>query len=136
MSALLLERERAVRHVMRTSHPTALIPRIARTWLTGILANAGHAPDAAVLALDELVTNAVLYAWPPLQVTAQIEDGRTLRLNVQDRVPSTPRASDLPDDEHGLGLGIVHSLCAGYDEDTRGGTHTVEVTIELNGEQQ
>jgi anti-sigma regulatory factor (Ser/Thr protein kinase) len=134
-TALLLDHTRTTRHVMRAGQPTALTPAVARAWLTRILTRAHLPADTAALVVSELATNAVLYAAAPLQIDAQIE-GATLRLAVTDRPPAEPIASDLPGDEHGYGLGIVHSLCTGYDEAVRAGRHTVEVTIELETENE
>jgi two-component sensor histidine kinase len=133
-AALLLDHTRTVRHVMRAGQPTTATPAAARDWLTRILTRHHLPADTAALVVSELTTNAVLYAAPPLQIDAQLE-GATLRLAVTDRPPAEPIASDLPEGEHGFGLGIVHSLCTGYDEAVCAGRHTVEVTIELEEEQ-
>ncbi|MGA8210715.1 MAG: SpoIIE family protein phosphatase [Nocardioidaceae bacterium] len=68
--------------------------------------------DDAVLATSELVTNAVRYGRPPLDLRLRIEGAEVL-IEVRDRATYQPRKlrpSDL--DEHGRGLQIISAIAA------------------------
>ena len=71
--------------------------------------------DVVVLAVSELVTNAVRYGRPALTLELQYSDSE-LRVAVHDGDPAEPpraTGATAPDGaESGRGLGIVHSLAA------------------------
>jgi len=119
-----------VTHALRTTRLNPSVPALVRDWLTTLLRNRDLPADTAILVACELATNAILYADPPLQVTAAFGMDE-MTLTVTDRVPPAPRLSPLPDDEHGLGLGIVAALCRQVDEHTADGAHTVTALIHL-----
>jgi anti-sigma regulatory factor (Ser/Thr protein kinase) len=88
----------------------------------------GLIPDAQ-LVVTELITNAIVHAESPCQVTLDLTDDR-LRIQVTDEDPSVPEPQ--PYDlmrEGGRGLLIVGALAAawGIDEATRGKTVWAEL---------
>jgi PAS domain S-box-containing protein len=71
--------------------PVALSAREARAFVRALLEETGHLEwvDASDLAVSEVVTNAVLHAHTPVEVTARVdEDG--LRVEVRDHNPVLP----------------------------------------------
>ncbi|MEO9326057.1 SpoIIE family protein phosphatase [Nocardioides sp. C4-1] len=94
-----------------------LAPAEARTLVTKHLDALG-VPAAVrndvVLAVSELVTNAVVHARPPVSLRLRVGD-RELWVEVVDRTllrPQRQRPTD--DDEHGRGLNIVASLASSW----------------------
>lgn len=67
--------------------------------------------DAVVLAVSELVTNAVRHGRPPVQLTVLLRRG-AVQVDVRDHDPAPPGTSPLPDDdaESGRGVAIVAGL--------------------------
>lgn len=80
----------------------------------GQTADAADVVDEAVLLTSELVTNAILHARTPVEVTCRLADG-TIEVVVADErpvalVPVQP-ASDRPaESTHGRGLGLASAL--------------------------
>lgn len=101
------------RHVARYPHPDERTPRAARDWLTRALDGLDETTlDTARTVLSELATNAVRHGASPVEITADLTDGR-LTLTVE----CSPRPVDLEQvgcglAEHGYGLGIVAHLAA------------------------
>ncbi|RZS80140.1 anti-sigma regulatory factor (Ser/Thr protein kinase) [Motilibacter rhizosphaerae] len=88
-------------------------PRLARTRVEEILASwhLDRLVDPVKLAVSELVTNAVRYGRPPLQVILRRWDNEVLELDVRDADPSPPRHREPDTDtQSGRGLGIVEAL--------------------------
>jgi anti-sigma regulatory factor (Ser/Thr protein kinase) len=90
-----------------TSAP-AVARHAVRRWLA-----AWHVSDSLLddvtLVVSELVTNAVLYAAPPLTVVAAARDDQ-LRLEVHDRSPRPPRRRSASQEVGGFGLQFVAAL--------------------------
>ena len=107
-------------------------PTRARRWLTWCLESAGITQDtveSCVLAVSELVTNAVLYAGGRVLVSAQ-QDPDGVRLIVHDQ--GTADAWPQPADglgEHGRGLAIVAGLATELDITTDAAGTTVSALI-------
>lgn len=107
--------------------------RMARDWVTGVLADIGRdeLAESARLAVSELVTNAILHADPPMTVHVRGTVAHP-RIEVTDQsvVPPQPRRSppevDIDDEfswstiGRGLDLVASYALRWGADIDTRG----------------
>ena len=68
--------------------------------------------DTVVLAVSELVTNAVRYGRPPVSLELR-RRGQQVRVDVHDGDPTEPpgpAGEAEPDAESGRGMGIVHAL--------------------------
>lgn len=131
VTTMTLADHHTAEHLLRTAWPSEQTPRQARAWLTGILAKVALPADGAVLVLCELVTNAIRYALPPLQVKAELA-GPWLLLAVTDTEAPQPVGPRLDDGEHGLGLLVVASLTDAYEDRTDpAGRHTVTVVMNL-----
>jgi signal transduction histidine kinase len=74
-------------------------------WLTG---SAGETADAARSIVTELVSNAVAFGRPPIEVTVE-QHGGGLRIEVADAGTGTP-VHRPPDERGGWGLEIVSRL--------------------------
>lgn len=95
----------------------------ARRFVDTLLVDAGRGEwsDAAVLAVSELVTNALLHAHTPIRVTGRVLEDR-VRVEVRDESPvlPLPRAYD----EHattGRGLELVASVTSEHGVESLGG---------------
>jgi hypothetical protein len=89
--------------------------------------------DAAVLAVSELVTNAVLHARSGPMVTMRLENGR-LRVEVQDESAVTPsRKRYGPEAGTGRGLMLVESVAASWGCDTAPGGKSVWFELDPSG---
>lgn len=90
--------------------------------------NVGDLTDAVVLAVSELVTNAVVHAGTDVHVGLSVADG-SLRLEVRDSHPgrTLPLSPTPPrdDSEHGRGLLITSSLTPTWGVDYTGDHKTV-----------
>lgn len=88
---------------------------------------------AVVLAVSELVTNAVRYGLPPVQLVLS-RRARGLRVEVHDQAHDTPpiSAAAREGDESGRGMGIVRALAsdAGVQQ-TAGGGRAVYAVFDL-----
>jgi anti-sigma regulatory factor (Ser/Thr protein kinase) len=87
--------------------------RKARHFFERVADEVGLSPehrDLGMLALSELVTNAVVHGTGPVDVMAH-EDDRSIRWEVADRNPQLPlpRAA-FPNDSSGRGLAIVAAV--------------------------
>jgi anti-sigma regulatory factor (Ser/Thr protein kinase) len=102
----------------------AAAPRTARRFVTHLLEDWGVTADAverSQLLVSELVSNAVLHALGPLQLTISLRDGH-LRIEVVNQGTGTPRkrnatAADLS----GRGLQLVDKLATGWGSAVDGG---------------
>lgn len=76
--------------------------------------------ESAVLAVSELVTNAVVHAKPPIALTVELI-GDTVKLTVVDGGPGRPRLRRRrpPQVNHSRGLQIVDALSAAWGGDLR-----------------
>jgi anti-sigma regulatory factor (Ser/Thr protein kinase) len=104
----------SARRVTRTLPAQSMSVPLARSWAEGWLATS-YVPtdqrDAVLLALSELVTNAVRQGDGPVRVTLEAADG-SLAVEVFDsghRLP-TPRESAV-DSPGGRGLHLVEQIC-------------------------
>ncbi|WP_214416675.1 ATP-binding protein [Sphaerisporangium fuscum] len=71
----------------------------------------GELTDDVVLATSEVLSNAVLYGLPPIQLTLCMSDHDVLA-EVTDHGAGRPRRQVADDDaEHGRGLTIVEAVC-------------------------
>ncbi|MEU4097330.1 ATP-binding protein [Streptomyces sp. NPDC026673] len=85
-------------------------------YVLGGLGVPGEAADDVLLAVSELVTNAVVHGMPPAVLRLAVGRGsRCLRIEVTDAGPSRndPTANEARD-EHGRGLQIVAALASGH----------------------
>ncbi|MFC4584990.1 ATP-binding protein [Sphaerisporangium corydalis] len=74
------------------------------------LADADDLTDDIVLAMTEVLSNAVLYGLPPIRLTLRVT-GETLSAEVTDHGAGRPeRVADDDEAEHGRGLTIVEAL--------------------------
>jgi anti-sigma regulatory factor (Ser/Thr protein kinase) len=111
--------------------PTNSAPRAARQAVAEFLAQTGRAdlaPDATLLS-SELVTNAVLHAGGPIDLTASYRD-RRLRLEVHDTSPELPTLQSVGvRNETGRGLRLVDCVASqwGVMPDTDGKTTWFEL---------
>lgn len=132
MSAATIEQ---ATHAVTYTRPNKATVAHARTWLTDYLARrgfTGELADGAVLALSELVTNALIHALPPVAITAHLPADQ-LTLTVTDRPGKTPADREDPYEsaEHGRGLLIIAVLATSLTETTRGDRHSVTAHIPL-----
>jgi anti-sigma regulatory factor (Ser/Thr protein kinase) len=83
--------------------------RLVGQWLEGIEC-ADETKHHVVLAVSELVSNAVIHARSPSTLSATIEDDR-LRIEVDDQDPTTkPQRVESPGSIGGFGLRIVDEI--------------------------
>lgn len=106
--------------------PTPASVAEARRWSKGVLERAGAVElcDTMVLLVSELVSNVVLHAGTPCQLTVATDGGR-VRVEVadgSDRLPGRSEHND-PLAQSGRGLQLVHGLSSAYgvDPDPQGG---------------
>jgi len=67
--------------------------------------------ETAVLLTSELVTNAITYGTPPIELEVDCSDDHELLVRVSDTAPGLPhRERPSADDVHGRGLGITAAL--------------------------
>jgi serine phosphatase RsbU (regulator of sigma subunit)/anti-sigma regulatory factor (Ser/Thr protein kinase) len=96
----------------------------------------GNLKDPAVLAVSELVTNAVLHAGTATEVTLEIADG-ALRIAVadsrSDRALPVQPAPPSDEEEHGRGLLITSTLADKWGVEYAGPTKTVWLSLGLEG---
>lgn len=87
----------------------------ARQVSAAQLAEWGVCPDAVLLVVSELVTNAVLHARSEFELTLQNSD-QVVRVEVSDRNPRLPVwATGAPQDAYsGRGLALVRSLATDW----------------------
>lgn len=97
-------------HTRLAAEPTS--PRAARRFVAGALSESGlgEVGDLAALLVTELVTNAILHARSPVDLTVDLDPSR-LRISVGDAsdVIPTPRRHSL-DAATGRGLQLVAEL--------------------------
>jgi anti-sigma regulatory factor (Ser/Thr protein kinase) len=95
--------------------PDRSSPGLARTFLAQAARNWDldeETLQAAILAVSELVTNAVLHAETPALLLVE-HDGHNLTLAVADGEAKLPQLGDSdPDDESGRGVSIIDKLGA------------------------
>lgn len=97
-----------------------LAPRTARRAVAQLLRDWGAAPliDPALLAVSELVTNAVVHATPPLVLLVALDEA-SVELAVRDGHPQLPSLGGSGGDDSwlahgGRGLDIVRALAGAY----------------------
>ena len=107
--------------------------RVARRELERLLRAAGWAPldiDRALLAVTELVANAVVHARTDVMVRCRM--GAGLRLEVTDAAGDAalrPRFA-APEQTGGRGLSLVETVCLGWGVERGPGTKTVWCELE------
>jgi anti-sigma regulatory factor (Ser/Thr protein kinase) len=111
------------RHVVLPADVTA--PRQARAFLAEACCGSHEAQvvEEAQLLVSELVTNAVRYGAPPIELQVRCAGGDHLQVRVRDSEPRTPRPRDPnPDAEGGRGLLLVDLVSDewGHDDDADG----------------
>lgn len=106
--------------------PTPASVAVARRWSQGVLERAGAAElcDTMVLLVSELVSNVVLHAGTPCQLSIDTR-GAKIRVEVadgSDRLPGRREQND-PLAQSGRGLQLVHGLSSAYgvDPEPQGG---------------
>lgn len=120
----------ATLHAQRTFAPDERSVAQARWFVREALTGWGShdLTDSAVLASSELVTNAVVHAGTPVQVSLWLEP-HSLRLEVQDLHPHRllPMGVENPGDEaeHGRGLLIAATVASAWGVDYSSGTKRV-----------
>ncbi|WP_405139465.1 ATP-binding protein [Sphaerisporangium sp. NBC_01403] len=83
---------------------------VRQTLTNWQLAGSSDLTDDIVLATTEVLSNAVLYGLPPIQLTLRVS-GEMLSAEVTDHGAGRPERSPEDDDsEHGRGLTIVEAL--------------------------
>ncbi|MEV7970603.1 ATP-binding protein [Sphaerisporangium sp. NPDC088356] len=83
---------------------------VRQTLVKWQLAESSDLADDIVLATTEVLSNAVLYGLPPIQLTLRVT-GEMLSAEVTDRGAGRPEHGPEDDDaEHGRGLTIVEAL--------------------------
>ena len=90
-------------------------PRVARSRAREVLAawKLDRLVDPVVLVVSELVTNAVRYGRPPLQMVLRREADH-VELGVRDANPAPPRQASADEDaESGRGLSLVEAAADG-----------------------
>lgn len=106
----------------RTRLPAAVSsPRSARRFVESNLRAWGcpHLLDPVALLTSELVTNAVLHAGTPLEVTVR-HTGGAVRVEVADESITRPAPRDADEDaDTGRGLRLVATLADGWGVDAR-----------------
>jgi anti-sigma regulatory factor (Ser/Thr protein kinase) len=127
---------------LETDHVTMRLPcdtrstRSARRALDRLLRGHGWDPvdiERALLAVTELVANAVVHARSDVLVQCRI-DGR-VRLDVTDTAPHTPLTprEAAPDALGGRGLGLVATVCGRWGVQRGRGGKTVWCELEPSG---
>jgi len=99
----------------RSFPPEPVSARAARRFLRSFLAARGRddLTDNAELALSEIVTNAVLHAHTPFDVTADLAGDGSLHVEVLDRNPQLPLQRDYGEQATtGRGMQLVAALTA------------------------
>jgi anti-sigma regulatory factor (Ser/Thr protein kinase) len=92
--------------------PDMASPRAARAFVRRTLDERGLPPDAAVLLVSELATNAVLHARTDFLVRVHVTD-RLVRVEVQDANERPPLIGHTPAEAtSGRGLHLVQSLAS------------------------
>ena len=115
--------------------PDPRTPREARRVLRQYLASlaSGDVADAVVLAVSELVTNAVEHAGTRVELRAGT-DGGCLRIEVADGSGDMPRNTEpRPDAVGGRGLHLVDQLADRWDVTTTATGKTVWFERRLDG---
>jgi anti-sigma regulatory factor (Ser/Thr protein kinase) len=79
-----------------------------REWLAQNAEQFDHLDDLD-LVVTELVANAVLHAYPPIELEARLDEG-TVRVDVHDAGVKRPRINSHPDGDGGYGLRIVDAV--------------------------
>ena len=91
--------------------------REARRFFARVADEVGVMPEQrglGVLALSELVTNAIVHGTGPVEVRA-VEEGRSIRWEVSDDNPELPRPrAAAPEEAGGRGLAIVAAVAEGW----------------------
>lgn len=111
------------RQVVLPADDTA--PRAAREFLAAACCGQhdSHIVEEAQLLVSELVTNAVRYGAPPIELQVRCAGGDRLEVRVRDSEPTIPTPGEPgPDAEHGRGLMLVDlvSDAWGHDDDPDG----------------
>jgi anti-sigma regulatory factor (Ser/Thr protein kinase) len=95
----------------------AAAARAARQFLSGVcagLAGADELADAQLL-VSELVTNAVRYGRPPIEVRVRCDPGQGVHVWVRDGGPGRPLLREPGvDDDGGRGLPLVKALSSAW----------------------
>lgn len=100
---LIAELGSGPREVSRARHALA---RSLDTWGWD-----GDAADVAVLLTSELVTNAIRHGAAPIRLSAGLDNGRVLRVEVRDHAAQGVQVREATDDdEDGRGLQLVDVL--------------------------
>jgi anti-sigma regulatory factor (Ser/Thr protein kinase) len=113
--------------------PSIASPSRARAYCDGVLAEAGCASTKAAdarLVVSELVTNAVVHAGTPIELTLVIREG-VLRIEVTDLGVDRPQRW-ARDESSGRGLPIVEAVGTAWGVIDLGSSKTVwcEVALE------
>ena len=111
------------RQVVLPSDNTA--PRVAREFLAQACCGSHEAEvvEEAQLLVSELVTNAIRYGAPPIELQVRCAGEDRLQIRVRDSDPGVPQPRDAdPDAETGRGLMLVDvvSDAWGHEEDIDG----------------
>jgi anti-sigma regulatory factor (Ser/Thr protein kinase) len=91
-----------------------------RAWVRGLLTDAGapeQAIETALVALTELVSNALTHGHPAGQCRLHLTPGAMLRIEVDDHTPQPPALTDhhhRPPGVGGLGLHLVDTLASSW----------------------
>ena len=85
----------------------------------------GDAADVAILLTSELVTNAIRHGTGPIRVSAGVDTGKVLRVEVRDNAPEGIQVREAgDDDEDGRGLQLVDVLAVAWGwQPSSGGKH-------------
>ncbi len=112
--------------------PTVASPAQARAYCDGVLAEAGcnamRAADAR-LVVSELVTNAVVHAHTPIELTVHVRHG-VLRIEVTDLGADRPQRW-ARNDTTGRGLPIIEALAGAWGVIDLGSSKTVWCELAL-----
>lgn len=107
-------------------------------WMDLGLLGSGRLADEALVAVSELVTNAVVHAGTEVELSCHLEDTGALVIEVTDHHPSRgPRenGADTPSDtpEYGRGLRLVATLAESWGVTYRAGAKTVWACLPAEG---